>query len=100
MISPALHQPEFEIQKFGGSLENPGSLEEEGVFIQYVQNLLVGHQKVSGEDVSFEFLSFRIISDSPGSEDQMQQYSDFWGTIAENSFQNIYRFLNALPEAL
>lgn len=46
------------------------------------------------------FLSFRIISDSPGSDDQMQQYDDFWGTIAENSFQNIFTFLNSLPESL
>ena len=32
------------------------------------------------------FLSFRIISVTPGGEDHSSQYADFWGTMAERSF--------------
>lgn len=46
------------------------------------------------------FLSFRIISDTPSKEGNFQQYSDFWGTIAETSFKNIKSFIEALPEKL
>ena len=42
------------------------------------------------------FLSFRVISDSPEQEGNYNQYLDFWSSIAETSFKNIRRFLEAL----
>ena len=43
------------------------------------------------------FLSFRIISDTPGAEeDNFQQYLDFWGTMAERSFHATWAFLNTI----
>ena len=46
------------------------------------------------------FLSFRIISDTPGVEDHASQYADFWGTMAERSFLTIWTFLSTLPSNL
>lgn len=42
------------------------------------------------------FLSFRIISDTPGVEAHWSQYENFWETIAEHSFSNIHRFIKSL----
>ncbi len=45
------------------------------------------------------FLSFRIISDTPGAHDNnFAQYRDFWSTMAERSFQTTWAFLSSLPE--
>jgi len=46
------------------------------------------------------FLSFRIISDTPGVDDHAAQYADFWGTMAERSFQTTWAFLSTLPNNL
>ena len=46
------------------------------------------------------FLSFRIISDTPGVEDHSSQYADFWGTMAERSFLTTWTFLSTLPDNL
>lgn len=46
------------------------------------------------------FLSFRIISDTPGVDDHASQYADFWGTMAERSFQTTWAFLSTLPDNL
>ena len=46
------------------------------------------------------FISFRIISDTPGSDEHWQQYTNFWGTIAERSFGITHQFLHALPKEL
>lgn len=46
------------------------------------------------------FISFRIISDTPGTDEHWQQYSNFWQTIAERSFGITHQFLNALPKEL
>lgn len=47
------------------------------------------------------FLSFRIISDTPGGvEDHSAQYADFWGTMAERSFHTTWSFLSTLPDNL
>ena len=43
------------------------------------------------------FLSFRIISDTPGVEDHASQYADFWGMMAERSFLTTWTFLSTLP---
>ena len=43
------------------------------------------------------FLSFRIISDTPGAtEDNFNQYLDFWGTVAERSFHTTWAFLSTI----
>jgi adenosylhomocysteine nucleosidase len=44
------------------------------------------------------FISFRIISDTPGAENHWQQYTNFWGTIADKSFEVTKTFLMAVPE--
>ncbi len=46
------------------------------------------------------FLSFRIISDTPGVDDHASQYADFWGTMAERSFLTTWAFLSTLPDSL
>ena len=46
------------------------------------------------------FLSFRIVSDTPGVEDHSSQYADFWGTMAERSFLTTWTFLSTLPDKL
>ena len=43
------------------------------------------------------FLSIRIISDTPGNtDDHAAQYADFWGTLAERSFQTTWQFLSTI----
>lgn len=46
------------------------------------------------------FLSFRIISDTPGVKDHVEQYENFWGEMANRSFGVTQSFLNALPNTL
>ena len=46
------------------------------------------------------FISFRIISDTPGAEKHWEQYKNFWGEIADNSFRVTETFLKALPNKL
>lgn len=46
------------------------------------------------------FISFRIISDTPGADGHWQQYTNFWETVAERSFNVTHRFLTALPETI
>lgn len=43
------------------------------------------------------FLSFRIVSDTPGAhDDNFAQYCDFWSTMAERSFRTTWAFLESL----
>ena len=43
------------------------------------------------------FLSFRIVSDTPGAhDDNFAQYRDFWATMAERSFRTTWAFLASL----
>lgn len=46
------------------------------------------------------FLSFRIVSDTPGTDGHAQQYADFWARLAERSFRITWAFLAALPRRL
>ena len=46
------------------------------------------------------FISFRIISDTPGAENHMEQYQNFWGEMADRSFHVTETFLKALPTQL
>lgn len=42
------------------------------------------------------FLSFRIISDTPGADNHFNQYQNFWGTMAERSFGVTKALLQAI----
>ena len=42
------------------------------------------------------FISFRIISDTPGADEHWQQYTNFWATIAERSFGITHQFLKGI----
>lgn len=42
------------------------------------------------------FISFRIISDTPGEKDNISQYQDFWKTMADTSFAVTRDFLLAI----
>ena len=43
------------------------------------------------------FISFRIISDTPGAENHWEQYTNFWGEMADRSFGVTKAFLESLP---
>lgn len=46
------------------------------------------------------FLSFRILSDVPGSEGHFAKYMDFWSAMADRSFAVTGAFLGSLPTEL
>lgn len=42
------------------------------------------------------FISMRIISDTVGSTEHVEEYMNFWATLADNSFNTLHTFLNSL----
>ena len=46
------------------------------------------------------FISFRIISDTPGAENHWEQYTNFWGEMANRSFGVTKAFLDSIPHQL
>ena len=46
------------------------------------------------------FISFRIISDTPGAENHWEQYTNFWGEMADRSFGVTKAFLDSLPQEI
>ena len=46
------------------------------------------------------FISFRIISDTPGAENHWEQYTNFWGEMADRSFGVTKAFLDSLPNQI
>ena len=46
------------------------------------------------------FISFRIISDTPGAENHWEQYTNFWGEMADHSFGVTKAFLESLPSRI
>lgn len=44
------------------------------------------------------FVSFRILSDTPGADKHLEQYFNFWDEMASLSFEVTRRFLAALPD--
>ena len=44
------------------------------------------------------FVSFRILSDTPGADEHIQQYLNFWDEMANHSFDVTRRFLASLPD--
>lgn len=49
---------------------------------------------------SVPFISFRIISDTPGADGHWDQYLNFWDTVADRSFRTTCAFLSCLPQTL
>ena len=48
--------------------------------------------------VEATFLSFRIISDTPGVENHVDQYLNFWDTMADRSFSVTKALLEAVSK--
>ena len=46
------------------------------------------------------FISFRIISDTPGADKHYEQYLNFWQEMADRSFKVTETFLESLPNKL
>ena len=46
------------------------------------------------------FISFRIISDTPGAKNHSEQYQNFWGEMANRSFKVTETFLASIPNKL
>ena len=46
------------------------------------------------------FISFRIISDTPGADNHWEQYTNFWGEMADRSFGVTKAFLDSLPQEI
>ena len=46
------------------------------------------------------FISFRIISDTPGAENHWEQYTNFWGEMTDRSFGVTKAFLESLPNQI
>jgi len=46
------------------------------------------------------FLSFRILSDTPGAPDRFAQYTDFWDTVSQRAIGLLREFLETLPASL
>lgn len=46
------------------------------------------------------FISFRIISDTPGADKHFEQYLNFWAEMADRSFHVTETFLKALPNKI
>lgn len=46
------------------------------------------------------FISFRVISDTPGAKEHWDQYENFWETLADHSFGVVKAFLESLPAVL
>ena len=46
------------------------------------------------------FISFRIISDTPGAENHWEQYTNFWGEMADRSFGVTKAFLESLSSRI
>ena len=44
------------------------------------------------------YVSFRILSDTPGADEHIQQYLNFWDEMADHSFGVTRRFLSSLPD--
>lgn len=42
------------------------------------------------------FVSFRIISDTPGADEHIQQYENFWGEMADRSFHITRSFIESI----
>ena len=76
-----------------------------GIKRHFPEGLAVDMESAAIAQVCFlyhvPFISFRIISDTPGADpDNFSQYLNFWGEMANRSFAVTETFLKALPEAL
>lgn len=62
----------------------------DGIKRQFPDGLAVDMESAAIAQVCYlqkvPFISFRVISDTPGAEGHQQQYEDFWGAMADRSF--------------
>jgi adenosylhomocysteine nucleosidase len=67
---------------------------------KYPEGLAVDMESASIAQVchlwNVPFLSFRIVSDTPGVEEHFSQYLNFWDTMAEKSFAVTKEFLSGI----
>ena len=74
--------------------------ELDAIKADYPEGLAVDMESASIAQVchifNIPFVSFRIISDTPGAEAHFEQYLNFWDTMADKSFQVTRSFLNSL----
>ena len=67
---------------------------------EYPEGLAVDMESAAIAQVShlfgIPFVSFRIISDTPGAEAHFEEYLNFWQTMADKSFSVTRLFLNSL----
>lgn len=78
--------------------------ELDAIKAQFPDGLAVDMESAAIAQVCFlygkPFLSFRIISDTPGADEHWAQYEGFWETLADRSFGVVRKFLESLPLAL
>ena len=78
--------------------------ELDAIKAQFPDGLAVDMESAAIAQVCFlygkPFLSFRIISDTPGADEHWAQYEGFWETLADRSFGVVKKFLESLPLAL
>ena len=78
--------------------------ELDAIKAQFPDGLAVDMESAAIAQVCFlygkPFLSFRIISDTPGADEHWAQYEGFWETLADRSFGVVKKFLESLPIAL
>lgn len=78
--------------------------EQETIKANFPEGLAVDMESASIAQVchlyEVPFISFRIISDTPGAEKHLEQYKNFWGEMADRSFHVTEAFLKALPNKL
>ena len=71
---------------------------------QFPDGLAVDMESASIAQVCYlykvPFISFRIISDTPGDDNNWEQYTNFWDTIADHSFKVTEAFLSAIPHTI
>ena len=81
---------------------NKGELDE--IKHNFPEGLAVDMESASIAQVCYlyqiPFISFRIISDTPGADKHFEQYQNFWGEMADRSFHVTETFLKALPNKL
>ena len=74
--------------------------ELDAIKADYPEGLAVDMESASIAQVchifNIPFVSFRIISDTPGAEAHFEQYLNFWDTMADKCFQVTRSFLNSL----
>ena len=71
-----------------------------GILQRFPEGLAVDMESAAIAQVCYlnhvPFVSFRVVSDTPGAEGHQQQYDDFWQAVADRSFGVTRQFLTAI----